>query len=77
MGILIVLPLATDVAFAVVFGVFVLAFAALAVITIAWAVRRDRPGREAWRRRQQGMVTGGGGDTAPGRSSGPEGRAPR
>jgi len=44
--------LSADVAFGVVFGVFLLALAVLAVVAIRWGVRRDRPGREAWRRRR-------------------------
>jgi O-antigen/teichoic acid export membrane protein len=43
---------ASDAAFGVVFGVFVLALAVLAVIAVRWGVRRDRPGREAWRQRR-------------------------
>jgi hypothetical protein len=42
-----------DVAFAVVFGVFVVALLSLAVIVIVWAIRSDREGRIAWRQRQQ------------------------
>ncbi len=43
--------LASDVAFGIVFGVFVLALLVLAVIAIRWGVRKDRPGRQAWRQR--------------------------
>lgn len=43
--------MASDAAFGIVFGVFVLALAVLAVVAIRWGIRRDRPGREAWRRR--------------------------
>jgi len=46
--------LAADVAFAVVFGVFVVAVVVLAVITLTWAVRRDRAGRRAWLARRAG-----------------------
>ena len=42
-------PPATDVAFGIVFGLFVLALLVLAIVTIRWGVRRDRPGRQAWR----------------------------
>jgi hypothetical protein len=42
---------AADVAFGIVFGVFVLAFLVLAFVAIRWGVRRDRPGRQAWRQR--------------------------
>jgi hypothetical protein len=46
--------LAADAAFVVVFSVFVVAFVVLAVITLTWAVRRDRQGRRAWLERQRG-----------------------
>ncbi|HTU36653.1 MAG TPA: hypothetical protein VMF35_01475 [Acidimicrobiales bacterium] len=47
-------PLASagNVAFFVVFGVFVVAMIVLAVIVIMWAVRHDLAGREAWKKRQ-------------------------
>ena len=41
-----------DAAFFAVFGVFVAAFLVLAVVTLRWAVRRDRVGRTEWLRRQ-------------------------
>lgn len=47
----------SDVAFGVVFGVFVFALLVLAVVAIRWGVRHDRPGREAWKRRH---LDGGG-----------------
>ncbi len=43
---------ATDTAFFVVFGLFVVALVVLAVIIIVWAVRNDIAGRRAWRARQ-------------------------
>ena len=43
--------MASDAAFGIVFGVFILALAVLAVVAIRWGVRRDRPGREAWQQR--------------------------
>jgi hypothetical protein len=43
---------ATDAAFFVIFGVFVVALLVLAVIVIVWAVRHDIAGRQAWRERQ-------------------------
>lgn len=47
----------SDVAFGMVFGLFVLAFLVLAFVAIRWGVRRDRPGRQAWRqRRVEGSV---------------------
>lgn len=45
---------ATNTAFAVVFGVFVVAIVALIVIIIVWAVRHDVAGRRAWRARREG-----------------------
>lgn len=44
----------TNTAFAVVFGVFVVAIVVLIVIIIVWAVRHDVAGRRAWRARQTG-----------------------
>ena len=52
------LLLASDVAFGVVFGLFVLALLVLAVVTIRWGVRRDRPGRLAWKQRHLDAVPG-------------------
>ncbi len=46
--------LTSDVAFLVGFGIFLVALAVLAVITLTWAVRRDRRGRAAWRARRAG-----------------------
>ncbi|MEI8371035.1 MAG: hypothetical protein WCG96_06565 [Actinomycetes bacterium] len=40
--------LAANVAFVVVFGLFVLAFLGLIVFIAVWAIRRDKAGREAW-----------------------------
>jgi hypothetical protein len=45
-------PPASNVAFGVVFGVFIAASVVLVVVVITWAVRRDRAGREAWHRRR-------------------------
>ncbi|MGH9083323.1 MAG: hypothetical protein ACRDWN_08270, partial [Acidimicrobiales bacterium] len=62
--------------FYAVFGVFVVAFAVLAVVSVRWAIRRDRAGRAAWVHRQQerhGLV--GRGASAPstgGPLAGPE-----
>lgn len=47
------LPVAADAAFYSVFGVFVAAFLVLFVVTMRWAMRRDRAGRAEWVRRQQ------------------------
>jgi hypothetical protein len=49
-----VVPLtAVAVAFYAVFGVFVVAFVVLVVVTMRWAVQRDRAGRAEWVRRQR------------------------
>jgi hypothetical protein len=57
--------LASDTAFAVVFGIFVVAMLAMIVIVLRWAIRRDRAGRSAWRQRQQDRSTAAEGDTPP------------
>ena len=44
---------ATNTAFFVVFGVFVVAIVVLIVIVITWAVRHDIAGRRAWRARRE------------------------
>ena len=49
---------ATNTAFAVVFGVFVVAIVVLIVIIIVWAVRHDVAGRRAWRARREGAYQG-------------------
>lgn len=53
--------MAASAAFYAVFSVFVVAFVVLTVITLSWAVRRDRAGRQAWieRRRAQKSAPGG------------------
>ncbi len=56
---------ASDVAFAVVFGVFLVALLTLIVIVVRWAIRRDRQGRAAWRERQAGGTAAADGDTPP------------
>jgi len=45
--------LALDAAFAITFGIFVLALLILAFVTLRWAFRQDRAGFKAWRQRQQ------------------------
>jgi hypothetical protein len=62
---------ASDAAFGVVFGVFVAALAVLAFVAIRWGVRRDRPGREAWRRRHLGATPWSNGPASPGRGGPP------
>jgi hypothetical protein len=49
---------AGNTAFFVIFGVFVVAMIALAVIVIMWAVRHDLAGRQAWRARQEARARG-------------------
>jgi hypothetical protein len=44
---------ATNAAFFVVFGIFVVAMIVLVVIVVMWAVRHDVAGRKAWRERQR------------------------
>lgn len=42
--------------FVVVFGLFAVAFLVLCVVTLRWAIRRDRAGREQWLRRRQAQM---------------------
>ena len=65
-------PLAADVAFAMVFGLFVVLLAILGFVAIRWGVRKDRPGRAEWRRR---YLEAAGGETAVNGST-PGGEAP-
>jgi hypothetical protein len=51
--------LATNAAFFVVFGLFVVAMVVLIVIIIMWAVRHDIAGRRAWRERQKAAIEAG------------------
>jgi hypothetical protein len=46
------------VAFAVVFGIFVVLLAILGFVAIRWGVRKDRPGRSEWRRRYLDAAAG-------------------
>ena len=46
-------PATSNLIFGVVFGLFVVVFLVLVVITLRWAVRRDRQGRIEWERRHQ------------------------
>lgn len=68
-------------AFDAVFGVFVAAFLVLVVVTLRWAVRRDRVGREAWlraRRDREAERLGPGGTSGPAKNgSSPAGGGPR
>jgi hypothetical protein len=45
---------ATNVGFYITFGAFVVAWLVLAFFTVRWALRHDRAGYKAWRRRQAG-----------------------
>jgi hypothetical protein len=63
--------LATDLAFGIVFGVFVLALLVLAVIAIRWGVRQDRPGRQAWKQRHLDAPQGNGAGPLGSRASNP------
>ena len=47
-----------DPAFYPVFAVFILAFAVLAVVTVRWALRRDRARRAEWLRHHQQRMGG-------------------
>lgn len=42
--------------FLVVFGVFAAAFLVLCFLTLRWAIRRDRVGRQEWLRRRQAQM---------------------
>ncbi len=64
---------ASDTAFGIVFGLFVVGFVVLSVLTISWAIRRDRPGRDAWRRRMAEEHRARGGPPTNGRRPGREG----
>jgi hypothetical protein len=56
--------LASNTAFFVIFGVFVVALLVLIVIVLTWAIRHDRAGRASWmlRRQQQQQSASGEGD---------------
>jgi hypothetical protein len=62
--------LAADATFYAVFGVFVAAFVVLVVVTVRWAVSRDRVGRAEWVRRQQEAGRAGTADGTPPSSNG-------
>jgi hypothetical protein len=44
--------LASNAAFFIVFGIFVIALLVLVVVTSVWVIRRDKAGRAAWLERQ-------------------------
>jgi hypothetical protein len=52
-------------AFGIIFGIFVAALLVLIVITLMWAVRRDKAGRALWRQRQQERLGPTEGDGPP------------
>jgi type VI protein secretion system component VasK len=56
---------ANDVAFAVLFGIFIVALLTLIVIVAIWVIRRDRQGRAAWLQRQQDRSAAPEGDVPP------------
>jgi cbb3-type cytochrome oxidase subunit 3 len=58
--------LASDVAFAVLFSIFIVALLVMIVIVLTWAFRRDKQGRAAWRQRQQDRTSAAEGDVPPG-----------
>jgi len=72
-GVGLVASAGSDTAFYAVFAVFVAAFVVLAVVTLRWAVRRDRAGRAEWVRRRSGR-DGAGAHPEP-RGAHPEPRA--
>jgi hypothetical protein len=57
--------MASDVAFGVAFGLFVAALLVLAFVAVRWGVRRDRTGREAWKRRRLEAAERAGGGPSP------------
>jgi hypothetical protein len=57
--------LASNVGFDITFGIFVVALLVLAFITLRWAIRHDRAGYAAWRKRQHGAAPRGEGDAPP------------
>lgn len=56
---------ANDVAFAVLFGIFIVALLTLIVIVLTWVIRRDRQGRADWLQRQQDRNAAAEGDVPP------------
>jgi hypothetical protein len=56
---------ADDVAFAVLFGIFIVALLTLIVIVLTWVIRRDRQGRADWRQRQLDRSAAAEGDASP------------
>jgi hypothetical protein len=48
---------AANVGFAITFGLFVVALLTLFFLTARWAIRHDRAGYAAWRKRQQAAAT--------------------
>jgi hypothetical protein len=52
-------------AFAIIFGIFVVALVVLIVIVLRWAIRSDRRGRALWRQRQESGMASTEGDVPP------------
>ena len=46
------LPGSSNIAFDIVFGIFVVAFVSLSIFVAVWAIRRDAAGRRQWRAEQ-------------------------
>ena len=65
----------SNTAFAVVFGIFVVAMLILTVVIVTWAVRRDRTALTEWRRRRAERAFGQRGNGSGGPPSG-NGRQP-
>jgi hypothetical protein len=61
----------SNTAFAVVFGIFVVAILILAVVIITWAVKRDRVGLAEWRRKRMERAWRTGGPAAGNGARGP------
>ncbi len=69
--------LATNTAFYVVFGIFVVAFVVLVVLTIRWAVRHDMAGWKVWRKEQEEAARAAGTLPPDGPPTRPRGGRPR
>ena len=52
MGLVVPVISTSNVIFGIVFAVFMVALAVLVVITLRWAIRRDRRGRAEWEHRR-------------------------
>ena len=68
---------ATNAAFFVVFGIFVVAFVVLIVLIIMWAVRHDMAGWKVWRKEQEEAARAAGTLPPDGPPTRPRGGRPR